>query len=246
VQNISLIKQIMALPSTVVTTGSTFENRENLSASFIETILQRYQNTRLGQQELYAKILDDVPGALWQRENIETYRVEKATNMTRIVVALDPAATNTEDSDETGIIVAGKGVDGKGYLLADNTVKASPKGWGTTAINLYESWKADRVIAEVNNGGEMVEHVLRSINPNVPYKAIHASRGKRVRAEPISAMYEQGKIHHVGMFPQLEDQMCSFTPESTDSPDRVDALVWAFTDLFSGDDWSGSFQVMER
>ncbi len=247
VQNISLIKQIMNLPSTVTTTGSTFENRDNLSKSFIETILDRYENTRLGQQELYARILDDVPGALWMREDIEKHRVKKHVNLTRIVVAIDPAVTNTEESDETGLIVAGKGVDGHGYVLSDNTLKASPKGWGQAAISLYDSFKADRIIAEVNNGGEMVEHVLRSIDLSVPYKAVHASRGKRVRAEPISAMYEQGKIHHVGIFPQLEDQMCSFTPDTEESPDRVDALVWAMTDLMCQDDsgW-GSFEVRDR
>lgn len=247
VQNISLIKQIMNLPSTVTTTGSTFENRDNLSKSFIETILDRYENTRLGQQELYARILDDVPGALWTRDDIEKHRVAKHPNLVRIVIAIDPAVTNTEESDETGLIVAGKGVDGHAYVLSDNTLKASPKGWAQSAISLYDSFKADRIIAEVNNGGEMVEHVLRSIDPTVPYKAVHASRGKRVRAEPISAMYEQGKIHHVGIFPQLEDQMCSFTPDTEESPDRVDALVWAMTDLMCGnDDGWGSFEVRDR
>jgi predicted phage terminase large subunit-like protein len=157
-----------------------------------------------------------------------TYR-----DLVRIVVAVDPAMTSGEHADETGIIVAGRGVDGCGYVLEDLTCRLSPEGWARRVVNAYREFEADRIVAEVNNGGDLVESVIRTIDRTVSYVKVHASRGKRVRAEPISSLYEQGKVFHVKMFPELEDQMCTFVPDDYDgSPDRLDALVWAMTDLF--------------
>jgi predicted phage terminase large subunit-like protein len=156
--------------------------------------------------------------------------------LTRIVVAIDPAVTSGEESDETGIIVAGLAKDGDAYVLADRSLQASPHGWASMAVGLYHQHKADRVLGEVNNGGDMIEATLRAVDPRIPYRALHASRGKVARAEPVAALYEQGRVHHVGAFPELEDQMCTYTAGSTDSPDRMDALVWALTDLIIDDE----------
>jgi len=198
--------------------------------------VRKYEGTRLGRQELDAEVLEDVPGALWSREGIEAVRHQKALDLVRIVVAIDPAATSGEDADETGIIVAGKDPAGHGYVLADASGRYAPTEWAKTAIALYRTHSADRIVAEVNNGGEMVEATLRMVDPNVPFTSVRASRGKVVRAEPVAALYEQGRVHHVGALPTLEDQMCSFTTDfdrsrAGFSPDRVDALVWALTDL---------------
>jgi len=153
-------------------------------------------------------------------------------DLSRIVVAIDPAVTSGEKADWTGIIVAARGTDGLFYVLDDLTCRLTPEKWATRAVNAYHRYKADRIVAEVNNGGEMVEHVIRGVDPNVSYTSVHASRGKRVRAEPISSLYEQGKVFHVRPFVELEDQMCNFVPDNMDgSPDRVDALVWALTEL---------------
>ena len=231
VQNISLIKEILGYKKTVVTTGTTYENLTNLSENFRNQIISRYEGTTLGEQELNARILEEVPGALWKREMIEKYRVDAAPELRRIIVAVDPAASVSEDSSETGIITAGLGSDDHGYVLADNTIKASPSGWAHQAIRCYENWSADKIIAEINHGGDMVINTIKTVDSKVPLKKVTASRGKIVRAEPISSLYEQGKVHHVGKFLALEDQMCSYTPESNDSPDRMDALVWAMTEL---------------
>jgi predicted phage terminase large subunit-like protein len=192
--------------------------------------------TRLGRQELNAELLDDVPGALWERDTIEACRVEKTPALRRIVVAIDPATTSGEDADESGIVVAGAGEDGHGYVLEDLSGRYAPIEWARIAVSAYRRHQADRIIAETNNGGEMVEATVRMVDPNVSYKSVHASRGKFTRAEPVSALYEQGRVHHVGTLPILEDQMAAFTPDldrerSKSSPDRVDALVWAFTEL---------------
>lgn len=229
----SLILSLLKDPTVVVTRGSTYDNRANLSPVFYEQIISKYEGTRLGRQELMAEVLEDVPGALWQMRLIDDQRVQEAPELYRVVVAIDPAVTSGEDADDTGIVVAGAGVDGHGYVLADRTCKLSSDAWARRALVAYDEFKADRVVAEVNNGGDLVERVLRMVSPNVPYTAVHASRGKRIRAEPVAALYEQGKIHHVGGLPELEDQMCSFVPEGgAGSPDRVDALVWALTQLF--------------
>jgi phage terminase large subunit-like protein len=229
---VRLIRELMADIGTVTTRGSTYDNRGHLAPGFFARIINRYEGTRLGRQELNAELLDDVEGALWSGELIEAARVRKAPDMARIVVAIDPATTSGEDSDETGIVVAGRGVDGHAYVLRDLSCRLSSNGWGNRAINAYREFRADRIVAEVNNGGDLVEDVIRVIDRNVSYKAVHASRGKVVRAEPISALYEQKRVHHVGLFAELETQMCSFVPDNFDgSPDRVDALVWALTEL---------------
>jgi predicted phage terminase large subunit-like protein len=229
---VALVRNLLGRDGVMVTRGSTFENAANLAPAALAQLRDRYEGTRLGRQELYADVLDDVPGALWQRSAIDTARIKQAPELRRVVVAIDPAVTSGEDSDETGIVVAGIGVDGHGYVLADRTCRLSPDGWAKRAVIAFDQFKADRIIAEVNNGGDLVERVLRTAGQNYPYRAVRASRGKATRAEPISALYEQGRVSHVGSFPELEDQMCSYTPDGYDgSPDRVDALVWALTEL---------------
>ncbi len=225
---ISLIKNILKSPDVVVTRGTTYENRANLSPSFYSQIVSRYEGTRMGRQEINAELLEDVPGALWHTANIV---IKPAPDMKRIVVAIDPAVTSSEGADETGIVVAGAGIDGFYYILADRSARLSPDGWARRAIQAYQDFKGDRIIGEVNNGGEMIELTLRTVDPNIPYKAVHASRGKQARAEPIAALYEQGKVFHVKSFPELEDQLTTWTPETGKSPDRLDALVWAMTEL---------------
>jgi phage terminase large subunit-like protein len=238
---VKIIRELLTDPTTVVTRGSSYENRANLADAFFAQIIRKYEGTRLGRQEIEAELLDDVPGALWNRTRLEELRwplSKSVPDLVRIVVAIDPATTSGEDADETGIIVAGKDGGGRGYVLADRSGHYTPTEWAQLAIALYRQHKADRIVAEVNNGGDMVEATLRMIDPNVPYTAVHASRGKVVRAEPVAALYEQqpGRVFHVGTFPTLEDQMCAFTTDfdrktAGFSPDRVDALVWAFSDL---------------
>jgi len=227
---VKVLRDLLQQPTTVVTTATTYDNRPHLARAFFEHIIRRYEGTRLGQQELYAKLLEDAPGALWQRDEIEAHRVTGAPELIRVVVAIDPAVTATEDSDETGIIAAGLGIDGHGYVLDDRSLRASPDGWAKEAVSAFHTLRASRIVAEVNNGGDMVESTLRVQDKSVPYKAVHASRGKQVRAEPISSLYEQGRVHHVGMFAELEDQLCQWVPGDR-SPDRLDALVWALTEL---------------
>ncbi|HKS88744.1 MAG TPA: terminase family protein [Stellaceae bacterium] len=231
-----LIRDLLADAKVAVTRGRTIENRANLAPAFLDQIVTRYQGTRLGRQELDAEILDDLPGALWQRALIEAARTGAAPETIRVVVAIDPAAASGADADETGIVVAGRDARGHGYVLADTSGRYAPAEWARTALAAYRAHCADRIVAEVNNGGDMVEATLRMIDPNVPFSAVHASRGKAVRAEPVAALYEQGRIHHLGAFAQLEDQMCGFTADfdrrtAGYSPDRVDALVWAITEL---------------
>ena len=226
-----LIKDLVKDPSTVLTGGPTYENIRNLAPAFISTIIRKYEGTRLGRQELLAQILEDVPGALWKLSQIDALRVSIHPQLIRVVVAIDPAVTSTEAADETGIVVAGLGIDGHGYVLADGSLRGTPGEWAGKAIQLYRESRADRIIGEVNNGGEMVGYTLATVDPNVSYKAVHASRGKQTRAEPIVSLYEQGRMHHVGTWPELEDQMCTWVPGDK-SPDRLDALVWAFTELF--------------
>jgi len=232
---IKVIKDLLADESTAVTRGHTLENKDNLAPSFLSYILSKYEGTRLGRQELAGEMLDDNPEALWQRDRIDALRVTSTPGLIRVVVAIDPAVSATEQSADTGIIVAAiaqvEGVT-HGYVLADLTIKGSPGQWATAAVAGYYGSQADRIIAEVNNGGDMVAHTVKTVDPNVPVKQVHATRGKYIRAEPISALYEQGKIHHVGFFPDLEDQLCEWQPGDK-SPDRLDALVWAFTELFS-------------
>jgi len=235
---IKLIKELLKREGkdVVVTRGSTFENEANLAPSFLAAVKSRYEGTRLGRQEMHAEILSDTPGALWQLGWLDRDRVHIAPELKRIVVAIDPAVSNNEGSDETGIIVAGAAANNHLYVLEDGSGKYAPTDWARRAIDAYKRLHADRVLAEVNNGGQMVEDTIRNVDPNVPFKSVHASRGKVTRAEPISALYEQGRVHHVGALPVLEDQLCNFTSDfdrsrAGYSPDRVDALVWALTEL---------------
>ncbi len=230
-----LLKELMADPTTIITRGSTYDNRANLAPAFFQKIIKKYEGTRLGRQELKAEVLDDVEGALWKRSQIDELRVIKHPELIRVVVAIDPEATNTDESDETGIIVAGLGRDGHGYVLDDGSLKGSPNEWASGAVTLFHKYHADRIVAEINNGGDMVEYTIRTIEKAIPYKKLHASRGKQTRAEPVAALYEQGNVHHVGVFPDLEDQMCNWVPGDADSPDRMDALVWALTELMVED-----------
>ena len=231
---VKLIRALLAAPDCVVTRGGTQENANNLAPGFLAAILKQYEGTRLGRQELDAELLEDMPGALWSRDAIERARVEEAPALRRVVVAIDPAASAGDESDETGIVVAALGQDGHGYVLDDLSGRYSPHDWASRAIEAYRTHRADRIVAEVNNGGAMVEATLRVFDAGVSYKPVHASRGKLARAEPVAALYEQGRIHHVGAFPALEDQMCAFTGgplAHLASPDRVDALVWALSEL---------------
>jgi predicted phage terminase large subunit-like protein len=230
-QPVKHLKELLAEPGTVITRGSTYENRSNLAPAFFEQVIRKYEGTRLGRQELMAEILDDADGALWSRDMIDSARVRQAPEMARIVIGVDPAVTSGEESDETGIIVAGHGQDGEFYVMDDLTCRLSPDGWARRVVSAYDEYGAERIVAEVNNGGDFVEHVIRTIKPRISYRAVRATRGKFVRAEPIAALYEQGRVHHVGAFGTLEDQMCSFVPDSNKSPDHLDALVWALTEL---------------
>lgn len=238
-----LIRKLIVDKDTFVTRGSTFDNAPNLAAPFLKTIEERYGGTRLGRQELEGEILEDIPGALWSRSQLDLYRLKEApTDLERVIVAVDPAASSEEGADETGLVCVGLGRDNdgyaRGYVLADRSLRGTPEEWARAAVRLYREFQADKIVAEKNNGGEMVLSVLRAADRAVPVTLVHATRGKHVRAEPISALYEQGRIHHCGRFDKLEDQMCLFSIDNVrgengmGSPDRVDALVWGFTELF--------------
>lgn len=239
---IHLIRQLIKSPSTHLTVGSTWENRANLPEAYYREVIEPLQGTRLGRQEINAEILDDIPGALWTRAMIDAARAkrDKVPDMMRVVVAVDPSGVRGPDDegDSQGIIVAGRGMDGRGYVLADRSCKLSPSGWGNMAVRAYYEFKADRIIAERNFGGAMVEHVVRTIDQRVSYLEVVASRGKAQRAEPISALYERGMVSHLGNFVELEDQLCQMTSGGycgKGSPDRLDAAVWALTELMIGE-----------
>ena len=236
-----LVKDLVAEEGTVIVKGTTYENRQNLAERFFDKIIRRYEGTRLGRQELDAELLDDRPGALWNSVMLEDLRVKQHPELVRIVGAIDPAISNNEGSDEHGIIFGGKaaGKDGHCYILADLSMRGTPSEWATCAINGFKRWNADKLLAETNQGGDMVEHTIRTVDASIPFKQVRAFRSKVLRAEPIAALYEQGRIHHVGMFGQLEDQMCDFTTDFNKaaagySPDRVDALVYVVTELMTG------------
>ena len=229
-----LIKDLVDRKGVHVVRGSTFDNAKNLAPSALAELKLRYENTRLGRQELYGEILDTVEGALWTREVIERARVTDIPPLIRIVVAIDPAVTNNANSDETGIVAAGITSDNHYYVLSDKSLRASPDAWARQAVNLYHDLGADKIIAETNNGGDMVTLLIKQVDHSAPVKKVTATRGKQLRAEPISSLYEQGRVHHHGYFAELETQMCEWTPVSSESPDRLDALVWAITELNSG------------
>ncbi len=232
---VPLLKNLIAAPSSVVTRMATHDNAANLAPGFLDMVVDRYQGTRLGRQELDGDIVEDRDDALWDRGQIELARVAAAPALERIVVAVDPPATSGAKSAACGIVAAGLGADGAAYVLADRTLpRASPEAWAARAVELYHTLEADALIAEVNQGGEMVATVVRQQDPAVPVTAVRANRGKWTRAEPVALLYAQGRVKHVGVMPELEDQMCNFVPGGTAegvSPDRIDALVWAVASL---------------
>jgi phage terminase large subunit-like protein len=214
----------------VMTRGTTYENLDNLAPAFRTQIITRYEGTRLGRQELQGELLEDVEGALWKLAMFDDRRT--TADLARVVVGVDPSGSSTTTSNEAGIIVAGKGADGDGYVLADRSGVFSPDQWARRAVAAYYEYAADRIVAERNFGGDMVLSTIRTVDPQIKVELVTASRGKMVRAEPVAALYEQGRIHHAGVFDELEAQMTTWTQESGESPDRMDALVWALTDLF--------------
>lgn len=228
-----IIKDLMARQDVCVTTGNTFENEDNLADSALAMLKERYEGTSLGRQELYAEIIEEFEGALWSNTMIEETRLSEDTDreLKKIVVAIDPAVTSNANSDETGIIVVGSDHTDQFYVLDDYSGIYSPDKWARLAVNAYYDYQADLVVAETNNGGDLVERVIRSVDPNIPYRSVRATRGKMTRAEPISALYEQKRVHHIGYLPELEQQMISYTGETNTSPDRLDALVWGLTEL---------------
>ncbi len=239
-RNVGILKALLKSPSTVVTHAPTEANRANLAASFLEEVRARYAGTRLGRQELDGVLLADADGALWTTDLLCKAHVASVPELDRVVVALDPAVSSGQGADECGIVVVGAQTQGppqdwRAYVLEDCTVQGvGPTGWARAAIAAMDRHGAERLVAEVNQGGRLVEEVIRQIDPLVPYKAVHAARGKVARAEPVAALYEQGRVRHAGRLCELEEQMCLMTPrgyEGQGSPDRVDALVWAIHEL---------------
>jgi len=232
---VRILRELLGLDSTHVTRGSSYDNEPNLPAAFFEQIIARYKGTRLGRQEIEGELLEESEGALWSREQIESTRIQELPESRRTVVAIDPASTSKETSDETGIIVALLGENKEGYLAKDLSGRFTPDGWAKIAINAYHEYSADRIIAESNQGGEMIQAVIGNHDRTISVKLIHAAQGKRVRAEPVHQLYELKRVHHVGYFPDLEDQMCTWEPlGGQKSPDRLDALVYALTELMPG------------
>jgi phage terminase large subunit-like protein len=252
---VKIVKDLINDPNTVVTRGSSYENRSNLAPAFFDSIIRKYEGTRIGRQELLAELLEDVPGALWTRQVIDDNRGKpidvRMDGIIRICVAIDPAVTSNPDSDETGIVVAALTRGWHVLILDDLSCRVSARAWADIAVHAYRSRRADVIVAEVNNGGDLVAANIRAVNPNVNVRSVRASRGKAIRAEPVANLYEQGRVHHIGTFPELEDQLCGWTPQGNEkSPDRLDALVWAVTELLIDEDKSpqglapaGEFQI---
>jgi len=248
-----LIKALLADPDCVVRRGSTYDNAANLSPAFVERIVRRYEGSRLGRQELHAEVLDDAPGALWTYETLIAARVAKAPDLARVVVAVDPSgSTGADEGDAQGIVVAGLGVDGLAYVLADRTCRLSPEGWGRRAVEAFDDFGADRIVAEKNFGGDMVRAIIQTVRKTAPVTLVTASRGKMIRAEPVSALYEQGRVRHVIPDPasnalaELEHEMSRATTGGylgESSPNRLDALVWALTELMLGEPVKGGGYV---
>ncbi|MBG1232232.1 DNA-packaging protein [Aestuariivirga litoralis] len=228
---IAIVKKLLADEATVVSRSKTADNAAFLARPFLKDVTARYAGTRLGRQELDGELIEDDPDALFRRDDIERLRMNAAPELKRVIAAVDPPASFNARSNACGIVVAGLGLDGHAYVLADLSVeRARPAQWARKVVSAYENYNASRVVAEVNQGGAMVEQVLREVEPGIAYRAVHASAGKRARAEPVAALYEQGRVHHVGALPALEDEMCSMIEDGR-SPDRLDALVWAVTEL---------------
>ena len=230
-----LLKRLLRDETTTIAHSTTFDNAGNLSENFINSVTERYAGTRLGRQELEGELIEDREDALWKRQLLEQQRVNKAPELQRLLIAIDPPVTGGKNADMCGVIAAGLGIDKRGYVLKDHSTKGlSPLKWAENAIALYHQLEANQLVAEVNQGGDLVENILHQIDPTVPVKKVHARRGKWLRAEPVSALYDQGRVSHVGPLPELEDQMCDFGPNglsNNQSPDRLDALVWALTEL---------------
>lgn len=256
-----MLKEKLIDPDVILTKGHTNENRANLAKSYIKRVIKKYEGTRIGRQELNAEILDDVEGGLWTRQLIEDNRISRNARlpeMVRIAIAIDPATTNrspetegSKASNETGMIAGGKGTDGNVYIFHDLSGRFSPKTWASRAVRHYDKWEADAIVAERNNGGDLVESNIRTVDDRVHIRTVWASRGKHVRAEPVASKHEQGKIKFVGQFPELEDQLIFYTPEGYEgvgSPDRGDAFVWLVWYLLLGaksgdydaDEWEDS------
>lgn len=235
--------------------GSSYENRDNLAEEWFESVIQDMEGTRQGRQEIHAEILDDAPGALWKRKWLEESRDTRAPKdvakqLFRVVVAVDPAGSTSDEASETGIVVCGidERTPAHGYTLDDRSDRMSPNEWGREAVAAYRHFDADAIVGEVNYGGDMVEHVISTVDPNVPYREVRATRGKKVRAQPVASLYESDppRVHHVGTFEELEDQMCTWDPESSEaSPDRLDALVWAYHELMLGERHTKTFEIHE-
>ena len=225
---VRVLRDLLEDTDAVVTRGTSYENRANLAPAFFPQVIARYEGTRRGQQEIEGLLLDEVPGALWTREMV---RYQDPPEMRRVVVGVDPSISDGEDAAECGIVVAGEGVDGKFYVLADCSLRGSPARWGRAVVDAWLDKGADRVVAEENQGGKMVELTLRTIEADIPYRGVHASVGKQARAEPVSALYEQGRVFHAKPFDELEDQLTNWVPGEGESPDRLDAMVWALTEL---------------
>jgi phage terminase large subunit-like protein len=230
-----LLRTLMADLGTRITRATTYDNAAHLNAAVLTHLEARYGSTRIGRQELMGEMLIDNPGALWTRSMMDACRVEHPpAEMRRIVVSVDPAGSSNKNSDETGIIVAGIDRAGIGYVLADLSGRYSPEAWARKAVEAYKSWRADRIIAEKNYGGDMVESTIKSVDRTVPVKLVIASRGKAIRAEPVASYYEQGRVKHVGALHLLEDQLCEWDPAASGpSPDRLDAAVWGLSELMS-------------
>lgn len=235
-----LLKRLMAAETTAMTRATTYDNRANLSDAFFSEIAAIYEGSAIGRQELLGELIDDTPGALWTWSMIEAARISAAPALARVAVAVDPPATGGPNADECGIVVAGlcedvggeNGGQNVAYVLADWSAGGlSPRQWAEKTVAAYHEFEADRIVVEVNQGGDMARAVIAQVDPNVPVTGVYATRGKRLRAEPVAALYEQGRVRHVGAFPALEDQMASYTGEGGKSPDRLDALVWAVTEL---------------
>lgn len=233
---IKALTSLINSPTNYVVRGSTYENKSNLSKIFIQEVERRYKGTRLGKQELNAEILTDTPGALWSYELLDTTRTTlDYTKLVKIIISVDPAVSTTNSSNQTGIIVAGIDEHNTGFVIDDHSGVYTPTEWATKVFELYDMYKANLVVGEVNNGGDLVESNIQTYakllkRPHLPFKKVYATRGKYLRAEPVSTLYTSGNIKHIGVFPELEDQMCTWVPGET-SPDRLDAMVWAFTEL---------------
>lgn len=232
------LKRILGEPRTAVSRSATVSNAANLAPDFLRKIVARYAGTRLGRQELDGELLDDNPNALWSRRSLDILRTDIIPQLSQIVVAIDPPATSTARADKCGIIAAGVSEDGMVFILEDVSLAAAkPSKWARVALALYHKWQADNLVAEVNQGGEMVDAIIREADSGVPVTQVRATRGKYLRAAPVAQLYEQGRVKHVGIFPELEDEMCAFGPDGlpgSKSPDRLDALVWAVTALALG------------